>query len=92
LQNQRVLYRSSESSDLEVFLDPNTFSNDGTISLGGTSINNSASLIAYSISDGGSDWRVWKVMNIETGEVLNDEIKWSKFSGASWENDDSGFF
>jgi prolyl oligopeptidase len=75
-----------------VLIDPNTFSNDGTISLGGTSINNSASLIAYSISDGGSDWRVWKVMNIETGEVLNDEIKWSKFSGASWENDDSGFF
>ena len=60
--------------------------------MGGTSISNDASLIAYSISDGGSDWRTWKVMNIETGEVLDDELKWAKFSGASWENDDSGFF
>ena len=49
-------------------------------------------MIAFSISDGGSDWRVWKVLDIETGEVLEDEIKWAKFSGASWENDDSGFF
>ena len=91
-QQSKLMIKDCEKCDERVLIDPNTFSNDGTISLGGTSINNSASLIAYSISDGGSDWRVWKVMNIETGEVLNDEIKWSKFSGASWENDDSGFF
>jgi prolyl oligopeptidase len=58
----------------------------------GINVNNSANMIAFSISDGGSDWRVWKVLDIETGEVLEDEIKWAKFSGASWENDDSGFF
>ena len=91
-QQSKLMIKDCEKCDERVLIDPNTFSNDGTISLGGTSINNSASLIAYSISDGGSDWRVWKVMNIETGEVLNDEIKWAKFSGASWENDDSGFF
>ena len=91
-QQSKLMIKDCEKCDERVLIDPNTFSNDGTISLGGTSINNSASLIAYSISDGGSDWRLWKVMNIETGEVLNDEIKWAKFSGASWENDDSGFF
>ena len=91
-QQSKLMIKDCEKCDERVLIDPNTFSNDGTISLGGTSVNNSASLIAYSISDGGSDWRVWKVMNIETGEVLNDEIKWAKFSGASWENDDSGFF
>ena len=60
--------------------------------MGSTSINNSADLIAYSVSDGGSDWRTWKVMNIDSGEILSDEISWAKFSGATWENDDSGFF
>ena len=91
-QQSKLMIKDCEKCDERVLIDPNTFSNDGTISLGGTSINNSANLIAYSISDGGSDWRVWKVMDIETGEVLKDEIKWAKFSGASWENDDSGFF
>ena len=91
-QQSKLMIKDCEKCDERVLIDPNTFSNDGTISLGGTSVNNSASLIAYSISDGGSDWRVWKVMDIETGIVLNDEIKWAKFSGASWENDDSGFF
>ncbi|NCX42543.1 MAG: S9 family peptidase, partial [Proteobacteria bacterium] len=47
---------------------------------------------AYSISDGGSDWRIWKVIDIETGEHLPDTIEWAKFSGATWENDDSGFY
>jgi len=75
-----------------VLLDPNNFSEDGTISLGGTSISNDASLLAYSISDGGSDWRTWKVLNINSGEILEDEISWAKFSNASWENDDSGFY
>jgi prolyl oligopeptidase len=75
-----------------VLLDPNNFSEDGTISLGGTSISNDASLLAYSISDGGSDWRTWKVLNINSGEILEDEITWAKFSNASWENDDSGFY
>jgi prolyl oligopeptidase len=75
-----------------VLLDPNNFSDDGTISLGGTSISNDASLLAYSISDGGSDWRTWKVLNINSGEILEDEITWAKFSNASWENDDSGFY
>ena len=91
-QQSKLMIKDCDKCDERVLIDPNTFSDDGTISLGGTSVNNSADMIAFSISDGGSDWRVWKVLDIETGEVLEDEIKWTKFSGASWENDDSGFF
>ncbi len=91
-QQSKLMIKDCDKCDERVLIDPNTFSDDGTISLGGTSVNNSADMIAFSISDGGSDWRVWKVLDIETGEVLEDEIQWAKFSGASWENDDSGFF
>ena len=91
-QQSKRMIKDCETCEARVLIDPNTFSKDGTISLGGTSISNDASHIAYSISDGGSDWRTWKVMNIDTGEVLKDELKWAKFSGASWENDDSGFY
>ena len=91
-QQSKLMIKDCDKCDDRILIDPNTFSDDGTISLGGTSVNNKADMIAFSISDGGSDWRVWKVMNIETGKVLEDEIKWAKFSGASWENDDSGFF
>ncbi len=91
-QQSKLMIKDCYECVERVLIDPNTFSDDGTISLGGTSVNNSADMIAFSISDGGSDWRVWKVLDIKTGEVLEDEIKWAKFSGASWENDDSGFF
>jgi prolyl oligopeptidase len=86
------MIKECEDCEARVLLDPNKFSEDGTISLGGTSVSNNASLLAYSISDGGSDWRTWKVLNINTGEALPDEINWAKFSSASWENDDSGFY
>ena len=91
-QQSKLMIMDCETCEARVLIDPNEFSKDGTVSLGGTSISNDASHIAYSISDGGSDWRTWKIMNIETGEVLKDELKWAKFSGASWENDDSGFY
>ena len=91
-QQSKLMIKDCDSCDARVLIDPNQFSDDGTVSLGGTSISNDASHIAYSISDGGSDWRTWKIMNIETGEVLDDELNWAKFSGASWENDDSGFY
>ena len=91
-QQSKLMIKDCDTCDARVLIDPNQFSNDGTVSLGGTSISNDASHIAYSISDGGSDWRTWKIMNIETGEVLDDELNWAKFSGASWENDDSGFY
>ena len=91
-QQSKLMIQDCEDCEARVLLDPNKFSEDGTISLGGTSVSNNATLLAYSVSDGGSDWRTWKVLNINTGEVLLDEIKWAKFSSASWENDDSGFY
>ena len=91
-QQSKLMIKECDDCIERVLLDPNNFSDDGTISLGGTSISNDASLLAYSISDGGSDWRTWKVLNINSGEILEDEISWAKFSNASWENDDSGFY
>ena len=91
-QQSKLMIKECDDCVERVLLDPNNFSEDGTISLGGTSISNDASLLAYSISDGGSDWRTWKVLNINSGEILEDEISWAKFSNASWENDDSGFY
>src|SRR6056300_1238834 len=91
-QQSKLMIKDCEDCEARVLLDPNTLSPDGTVSLGGTSVSNDASLLAYSISDGGSDWRIWKVVDIETGEHLPDTIEWAKFSGATWENDDSGFY
>lgn len=91
-QQSKLMIKDCDDCKSRVLLDPNKFSQDGTISLGGTSVSNDASLLAYAISDGGSDWRTWKVLNIETGEVLTDTIQWAKFSNATWENDDSGFY
>ena len=56
------MIKDCEDCEARVLLDPNKFSEDGTISLGGTSVSNNATLLAYSISDGGSDWRTWKVL------------------------------
>ena len=87
LQNQYVIYRykTGEDSDTaKVFLDPNTFKEDGTISLGGTSFSENGKILAYAISEGGSDWRKVLVMNTETKEIVEDTLKDIKFSGMSW--------
>jgi prolyl oligopeptidase len=75
-----------------VLLDPNTFSEDGTVAISGISITDDGLLAAYSIADAGSDWVKWHVRNVTTGEDLPDVVEWSKFSGASWLKDGSGFF
>ncbi len=93
LQNQNVLYwQEGLGGEPKVLLDPNTFSADGTVAIGGVSITDDGSLAAYSIADAGSDWMKWHVRNVTTGEDLPDVVAWSKFSGASWRKDGSGFF
>ncbi|MBW4660362.1 MAG: prolyl oligopeptidase family serine peptidase [Drouetiella hepatica Uher 2000/2452] len=93
LQNQSVLYTlPSLDAEPRVLLDPNLLSADGTIALAGLSISEDARLMAYGLSASGSDWREWKVRDIETGEDLPDHLKWVKFSGASWTHDSLGFF
>ena len=91
LQNQYVYYRQKGDEDPQVFLDPNTFSEDGTTSLAGLSFTEDGSLAAYSISEGGSDWR--KVIVIETENLtrVEDTLVDVKFSGISWRGKE-GFY
>lgn len=91
LQNQAVLYKMDDlEGEAEVFLDPNSFSEDGTVSLTNFSVSDDGKYAAYGKSSGGSDWNEFFVRNIETGEDLEDHLKWIKFSGASWKDD--GFY
>jgi prolyl oligopeptidase len=93
LQNQNVLYwQEGLDGEPKVLLDPNTFSEDGTVAISGMSITDDGLLAAYSITDAGSDWLKWHVRNVTTGEDLPDVVEWSKFSGASWLKDGSGLF
>ena len=91
LQKQSVLYiQKNLKSTPEVFLDPNTFSKDGTVALNDVYDSPDGKYLAYSISKSGSDWQEFYVMDIASRKKLDDHIMWSKFSGASWFKD--GFF
>jgi len=94
LQNQYVIYRYKTGENPKtatVFLDPNTFKEDGTVSLGGLSFSKNGKLAAYSISEGGSDWRKVLVMNTETKKIIEDTLIDVKFSGISWYKNE-GFY
>src|SRR5436190_5850065 len=93
LQNQGVLYTgSSLPGDTKPLLDPNTLSKDGTVALSGIDVTDDGKLLAYGLAVAGSDWQEWKVRDIATGRDLSDDVKWVKFSTASWKHDGSGFF
>lgn len=91
LQAQSVLYRTDKNGNTKVFLDPNKFSADGTTSLAGISFNKKGNLVAYSISEGGSDWHKIIVLDAETKKTIDQPIANVKFSGASWLGE-KGFF
>ena len=91
LQNQSVLYRTKDDGEPEVFIDPNKFKDDGTISLAGTSFSKDGSLFGYLISEGGSDWRKAIVMRTADKTIVGDTLKNIKFSGMSWKGND-GFY
>lgn len=91
LQNQSVIYRKDEKGKEEVFLDPNTFSKDGTTSLGGLNFSKDGSKAAYSISEGGSDWRKVIIIDAISKRVLEDTLVDVKFSGVSWYKNE-GFY
>eukprot|EP00056_Hartaetosiga_gracilis_P008666 m.124778 g.124778 ORF g.124778 m.124778 type:complete len:703 (-) comp12963_c1_seq3:909-3017(-) len=93
LQNHSVLYqRDTLDDEPKVFLDPNSFSEDGTTALGSISFSEDYSLLAYCIAESGSDWKQIKVRNTETGEDLDDHLKWVKFTTLTWTHDNKGFF
>lgn len=91
LQNQFVLYRLNEDGSSEVFLDPNTFSSDGTTSMADISFSRDGELAAYAISEGGSDWRKIIVIDVNSKKQIGDTLVDVKFSGISWVGND-GFF
>ena len=94
LQNQYVIYRyktGEDASTARVFLDPNTFNDEGTISLGGLSFSDNGKIAAYSISEGGSDWRKVLIMETDNRKIIEDTIVDVKFSGISWKENE-GFY
>jgi len=94
LQNQNVLYRTrnlADSAGAELFLDPNSFSHGGAVSMQEVRFSPDGSLVAYLLSNGGSDWRDLVVKSTVTGQLVGDTIRNIKFSSASWKGND-GFF
>lgn len=91
LQNQSILYRVADDGSETVFLDPNSFSDDGTVSMSGVSFTDDGSRVAYQLSVGGSDWRSIVVRDVASGQILETPLKEVKFSGISWLGSE-GFF
>jgi prolyl oligopeptidase len=91
-QQNKLMVKDCDSCKERVLIDPNLFSVDGTVSMASANVSPDSNWIAFSISDGGSDWRTWKIMNINSGQVMDEELNWSKFSSAEWSPDSLGFF
>ncbi|MBX0327858.1 prolyl oligopeptidase family serine peptidase [Oscillochloris sp. ZM17-4] len=93
LQNQAVLYvRDAPDAAPRVLLDPNTLSADGTAALSSESVSRDGGLLAYGVSQSGSDWQVLRVRDVTTLDDYPDEIRWCKFTVAAWHPDGSGFY
>ena len=93
LQNQDVVYtQTSLDAEPELLIDPNTWSEDGTVALASYYPSPDARYVAMMVQDGGSDWRTARVLDIETGQELEDQLEWLKFTGLSWAGDSSGFY
>jgi prolyl oligopeptidase len=93
LQNQDLIYiQSGLDAEPELLVDPNSWSEDGTIALASYFPSPDGRHLAYLVQDGGSDWRTGRVMDIETRAVLDDELAWLKFTDLSWAKDGSGFY
>jgi len=93
LQNQDALYwMAGLDAEPKLLLDPNMLSEDGTVALSGAAVSRDGKYLAYGLSDAGSDWQTWRVRRVDTGEDLEDRVAWVKFSDASWDADNAGFF
>ena len=93
LQNQRVIYvQTSLDAEADVLIDPNTWSDDGTVALASYWPSPDGKHVAYLVQDGGSDWRKARVMEIDTRNILDEQLDWLKFTGLSWAKDGSGFY
>ncbi len=107
LQDQDVLWVAADAHSSErstsatpplpddarwsVLLDPNTWSVDGTASLSGLAVSDDGTRVAFGRAEAGSDWTTWQVIEVATARILSDTVPWSKFAGATWLPDGSGF-
>ena len=94
LQNQSVLFvRDGVNGEPKQSIDPNGWSADGATALAEWTPSEDGKLLAYSVQDGGTDWRTVKLMDVATGKIMGDELKWLKYGGnVAWAKDGSGFF
>ena len=93
LQNQDVLYWIEDlAGEPKVLIDPNQLSEDGTVALSGAAVSRDGRYLAYGLSDAGSDWQTWHVRRVDDGQDLEDRVAWVKFSGASWDVENQGFY
>jgi len=93
LQNQDVLYvMDSLEAEPRPLIDPNGWSTDGTVALAGLAASDDGKYLAHGRAEAGSDWSTWHVMEVATGKILSDELKWIKFGQPSWTADGRGFF
>ena len=93
LQNQNVLYvRDGLDGAPRMLVDPNTWSKDGATALAEWAPSEDGRRLLYSVQEGGTDWRIVRVLDVDTGRVLSDEVKWVKFANVDWAKDGSGFY
>ena len=93
LQSQSVIYKGDGPyQNGKILLDPNKLSEDGTKSLSSMVLSEDGAYMAYAVSDGGSDWQKWYVLDVATGQNTADELVWLKFTSVAWMHDNSGFF
>ncbi|HET6305489.1 MAG TPA: prolyl oligopeptidase family serine peptidase [Myxococcota bacterium] len=91
-EQARLLVAGSPDAEPRVLLDPNLLSPDATLALTGVAPSEDGRLLAYALSASGSDWKEWRIREVETGRDLEDRVRWSKFSDAAWTHDGAGFF
>ena len=93
LQNQSPLYVADSLDDEpRLLLDPNQLDDDGTTALDDWVVSDDGKLVAYGLQMDGSDWRQWRILDVATGETLDDHLRWIKFSGVAWTPDSQGFY
>ncbi len=93
LQDQNVLcWMNTLDDEPQVLLDPNQLATDGTVALSSYAVSNDGRYLAYGLSASGSDWQEYRVREIETGQDRDDLVRWVKFSGAAWRQDNKGFY
>jgi prolyl oligopeptidase len=93
LKNQDIVYTAqTPDAEARVLLDPNTWTKEGTYALAAMEFSPDGKYLAYGVSESGSDWISWKVLEVESRRLLSDEVKWTKFIGVCWSADSQGFY